>query len=307
MSHRFVFVVGTTASGKSNASLIAAKAHQGVIFNCDSIQTYQSVHIGSAQPSDEEKKIVPHYLFAYVKEGEELTAGQYSRDFYNQVEKIPSGVPIFVVGGTGFYFMAIEKGMYPVAVVSPEISESIEKEMQEEGGPEKLYEEFKRRDPQASLKIHPSDHYRLGRALELIRSEGKSLTEIQNQFNQQQKKFSDPLLKIGIYWEKEELQARIEQRTKLMLEQGLVEEVRDLLARGLESWAPLKSVGYKECVEFLRHNHSMQWLQSEILKNTMKLAKKQRTWFQRDKEIQWFHGKNQMNLMSEKVHQFLRS
>lgn len=285
-----IFVVGTTASGKSQWALEMAQSLSGAIVNCDSVQVYKSLDIGAAKPSPAERTLVPHFLFDYVPEGETMTAGVYARDFYACMKTLPEKQPVFVVGGTGFYYQAIEKGMYPVRQTPPEIQKEVAEILKTPEGAQSLYEELQRRDPEAASKIHPQDHYRLGRAMELIRAEGKSLTQIQKEFAEKQTPFPYPLLKIGLRWEREELRRRVQSRTEKMLQAGLVEEVRALVARGFAGWAALQSVGYKEVLEYLKGGRSEDWLREEIVQNTMGLAKKQRTWFQRDPEIRWFAG-----------------
>lgn len=305
---RVIFVVGATASGKSDWALRLAEHFKGVIINCDSIQVYKQLDIGAAKPTTEEQKRVPHYLLDYVAAPQEMTAGIYARDFYETLEKIPESTPVFVVGGTGFYFMAIEKGMYPIIPVDPEVQKQVAKELAEEGGPLRLHQELLTKDPVYGAKIHLADHYRIGRALELIRSQGKSVTQIQEEFAKKQKSFAYPLLKLGPKWEKETLDARIALRTKAMLKMGLVNEVQKLLDQGLETWAPMSSVGYRETISYLKNQMGLEALESEIAKNTRQLAKKQRTWFQRDADIHWFPGGEDGYLAAfHEVEKFLNS
>ncbi|WP_374035491.1 tRNA (adenosine(37)-N6)-dimethylallyltransferase MiaA [Bdellovibrio bacteriovorus] len=285
-----IFVVGSTATGKSEWALKLAQEFKGVVVNCDSVQLYKKLDIGSAKPSKEEQALVPHYLLDYVSPPEEMTAGNYCRDFYAILENIPEENPVFVVGGTGFYFMAIEKGMYPVIPVPAEIQAQVALELETEEGAIRLHAEMMKADPEYGAKIHLSDRYRIGRAIELIRSQGKSVTQIQAEFESQRKPFPFPLLKIGPSWDREVLRKRIGQRVEKMLAAGLVNEVQGLLDEGLASWAPMSSVGYKETLEYLRGGMSLSQLQEQITTNTHQLAKRQRTWFQRDKDIQWFDG-----------------
>lgn len=287
---KVIFVVGSTASGKSDWALRLAEEFHGVIVNCDSVQVYKHLDIGAAKPTKEEQARVPHYLLDYVLPPQEMTAGQYERDFHECLKSLPDDKPIFVVGGTGFYFMAIEKGMYPVLPVPAEIQKQVLDEMAEAGGPERLHAELLQADPVYGAKIALADHYRIGRAIELIRSHGKTLTQIQAEFEQTREKFPYPLLKIGPDWEREVLRTRIRERTGKMLSTGLIEEVQGLLDKGLAEWAPLSSVGYKETLQFLRGEISREALMEEITKNTQQLAKRQKTWFQRDKEIHWLSG-----------------
>lgn len=302
-----VFVVGTTASGKSDWALRMAQVHAGAVVNCDSVQLYKSLDIGAAKPSLEERALVPHFLYDYVPEGVSMTAGNYTRDFFHCMEQLPENTPAFVVGGTGFYFQAIEKGMYPVRQTPPEIQKEIAAILTTEEGAKQLYAEFRQRDPEAAQKIHAQDHYRLGRAMELIRAEGKTLTQIQKEFADLQAPFPYPLLKIGLRWERETLKKRVELRTRKMIEAGLIAEVQELVNRGFASWSALQSVGYKEALEFLQENRDETWLFEEIVKNTMGLAKKQRTWFQRDADIHWFEGADGLEAALEQVQKFLKA
>lgn len=287
---KVVFVVGTTASGKSDYALIEAQKNQGAIVNCDSIQVYNGLNIGSAKPAREEMARVPHYLYSFAPMGSKLTAGMYSREFFNCLEEIKTQFPvIYVVGGSGFYFQAIEKGMFPAPPVSEEIKQEILSELGTPEGAAKLYAEFKARDPKAAERIFPNDLYRLGRALELMRTDGRTVTEIQEAFEKQKQPFPYPLTKIGIQVDKPELLRRVQLRTQKMLKAGLVDEVQGLLKEGYKDWSALQSVGYKECLDYLegRGAKSLAELEALIIQGTMQLAKKQRTWFRRDQEIEW--------------------
>lgn len=304
-SQPVIFVVGSTASGKSDWALKLAQKQGGVIVNCDSIQVYKKLDIGSAKASAEERALVPHYLIDYVSPPQEMTAGVYSDDFFALMPTLPAG-PVFVVGGTGFYFMALEKGMYPVTKVAPELKAQVEAEMAEPGGAEKLYAEMMAKDPEYGSKIKPGDHYRIGRGIELLRTQGRSVTEIQREFDAQKIPFPYPLLKIGPRWDREVLRGRIAQRTQKMLQAGLIDEVRGLLDEGLKDWAPMSSVGYREVVQYLEQGLSLPELADLISTNTAQLAKKQRTWFQRDNDIQWFDGESGYEGAALVVEKFLK-
>jgi tRNA dimethylallyltransferase len=296
MSSEFkvTFVVGPTASGKSQwAYQQAQKIIQGgqpaAIINCDSIQVYQGLDIGSSKPSIEERKSLPHYLFDYVPTGQVITAGSYSRDFFDCCEKIKSQYSqVFVVGGTGFYFQAIEKGMYDVGAADREVLEQIEQEIKT--NPEAVYKELLQKDPVAAQRISSHDHYRLARAIEMMRTHGKSVTQIQQEFASAQRPFPYKLDKVGLWAERDELLPRVKKRTEKMLREGLLEEVELLLKRGYEHWPPLRSVGYREAVDYLLKKSaalSLDELAEQITTSTLQLAKKQRTWFKRDLQIRW--------------------
>lgn len=315
--------MGTTASGKSEMSLAWAELFSGSILNCDSVQVYKGLDIGAAKPTPDEMLRVPHSLFSFVEKGRSLTTGEYRRAYFQKLTELKPEAPIFVVGGSGFYFQALEKGMYPLRKGNPEVAQQIDLEMSTSHGREALLIEFQTKDPVAAARIHVNDVYRLGRAMEIIRTEGRSLTEIQSEFQQQGQIYPYPFLKIGITWSKEKLKERVVRRVDLMFESGLLREVYGLLKEGLENWRPLKSVGYKECVDFLKSPDGIAFyesgdlpkpqspclmpLKSLIQQNTMALAKKQKTWFQRDPDIHWVDGETGFPQATELVKGFVVS
>jgi len=292
-----VFVVGPTAAGKSHWALEqATKYPDSCIVNCDSVQIYKNLDIGSSKPSAAELKIRPHYLYSEIAFPETVTAGQYERLFFNLLESIPEK-KVFVVGGTGFYFQAIEKGMYPVSVIKDEVKTEFAQLVSDKGF-EYLYQWIEKEDPEFARKISVNDHYRIERSYQLMRSENKPMTQIQKEFSEAQRPFPYPLTKIGITEEKEILRDMVNLRTKKMLQQGLVEEVRHLLEKGMGGWDPLSSVGYKETIQWLQGNKGsdLSSLEAEICVSTMQLIKKQKTWFQRDKSIRWLRRDDTISL-----------
>jgi tRNA dimethylallyltransferase len=288
---KFIFVVGPTASGKSDWALEQAKKNNGVIFNCDSVQLYQEVNIGSAKPSDEERARVPHHLIDVVAPPNEITSGDYRDLFLEELKKIPEATPVYVVGGTGFYFLALEKGLYEIEEASAELKAEIEEQAKTPTGIEKFLEEIRAQDPTHAEKLHLNDHYRITRAVEILRSNpNQTITQIA-EAKKQAKGLDGEIQKVGIRWSAADLESRIRQRTQKMLRAGLIEETQSLLERGLENWSPLKSVGYKEVVQFLKGQIPREQLEEQIVVATRQLAKKQRTWFQRDQQIQWIEMK----------------
>lgn len=283
---KVIFVVGPTASGKSSLALYLAKKFNGSIVNIDSVQFYEGLVVGSAAPTETEKKQVPHYLFSYVKAPAEMTAGQYIRDFYELIDSGKVNTPVFVVGGTGFYIQALEKGMYDL----PEVTEEIKKEVLsdfETFGSDKMFTELKSFDPDTEL--HPNDHYRVGRALEVKRAFNLKMSEFKNS-SENKNRLPYPSIKIGLTFEtedKEKFMSRIHQRTLKMIDDGIIEEAKSFLTQGFESWAPLASVGYLEAKAYLQGQISREELPAAITQATMKLVKKQKTWFKRDEAIFW--------------------
>lgn len=314
---KVVFVVGTTASGKSDVALDWARRFQGVIVNCDSVQIYKDLDIGSAKPSLQERSLCPHFLYDYVSAPDVMTAGIYHDHFFQALNEIKSKhgdeTPVFVVGGTGFYFQAIEKGMHQTPEVPVAVRQAVEAEMEMPDGAQKLYEELLQLDAEAAAKIKPQDRYRISRAVELLRTIKASaetsqlnLTSLRQDFEKNKKPFPFPLMKVGPSWNRDVLRQRIEVRVQKMLKAGLIEEVQQLVDRGLMGWAPLQSVGYVETLDFLEHNRTKEWLLEQIVIHTHQLAKRQRTWFQRDAEIHWFEGAQGPGPVGKLIEEFLR-
>lgn len=278
-----VFVVGPTASGKSAWALEQAEKYGGSIVNIDSVQLYKDLIIGSAAPTEEDKKRVPHYLYNYVEAPREMTAGEYLRDFYELIQK-PIQFPLFIVGGTGFYIQALEKGMFDVEPVPEEVRKSIEAELLTSGA-EHLHQELKQKDP--ATKIHVNDHYRLVRALEIIRHTGKTPSQLKEDSSKNKNEFPFEYIKVGFDFSKNEFEERVKIRTKKIIENGIIEETKRFSDLGMENWAPMQSVGYKETLEYLKFSKSDEWLFEAIKQSTMQLIKKQKTWFKRDDAILW--------------------
>lgn len=289
MSNPILFVVGPTGSGKSRLALDLAKELHLPIVNCDSVQVYRRVNIGTAKPSVEEMNSVAHHLFDLISPPLEFTAGEFRREALSVLENLTPSTPVIMVGGSGFYIQALQKGMYEVSQVSESIRLSLEQELAQRGlGP--LFEELLARDPELALKVGPTDTYRILRGLGLLRTHGKTLTEIQIEFQKNSDiAFPYRFATLGLHINRNQLRERLQKRAWQMVEAGLIEEVEDLLADQLSDWAPMKSVGYKETLSYLRGElGDRDQLTAAITANSMRLAKRQRTWFRRDKDIRWF-------------------
>ncbi len=293
-----IFVIGPTACGKSDLAVEAceeltkAQSEPAEIINCDSVQFFADLEIGAAKPTASQMARAVHHLVSHRPVGSEYTAGEFRRDALSVIEsRHRAGVKIFfAVGGSGFYVQALEKGMYEVPSVSPEVRAQLELEFANLASPPHLYDELKTRDPEACARIHPSDRYRIFRALEILRSspERQTLGQIRQKFEGERKPAPFRVQKIGLSRPREVLREKIAFRTRAMLDHGLIEEVVKLRGRGYAEWSPLKSVGYREVGELLDGKLKDAELESAIVTSTMQLAKRQMTWFKRDSEIRWF-------------------
>jgi tRNA dimethylallyltransferase len=183
--------------------------------------------------------------------------------------------------------------MFDVEPVPVAVREALEKELAVSGA-DLLHRELLAKDPQS--KIHINDHYRLVRALEIIRHSGVTPTELQSRsIGANKYEFPFPFIKIGFDFEKGEYVSRVEKRTKQMITGGIVDEARACLEGGFADWAPMHSVGYRETLEFLTQNKSEDWLQAAIVQSTMQLIKKQKTWFKRDQSVLWSNQAQQLD------------
>lgn len=291
-----MLIVGPTASGKSALALELARQYGGAILNCDSLQTYQRLDIGTAKPSSEERALVPHFMFDYMKPGSFLTAGDFRKEALEILNReLPKRI-VFGVGGSGFYIQALEKGMFDSGKASPETEKAVREEMSKRGA-KLMFEELTRLDPEYAQDISPNDEYRLTRALIVIRDTGRKLSDLRREFVPEKLPF--PLLKLGLAPSREELAPRVQKRTQMMLQAGLVDEVQALVKEGFAEWPALQSVGYKETLAHLAGEIDLARLEFLINEKTLQLAKKQKTWFKRDPEIHWLPSENAVKSASE--------
>ena len=288
------FVVGTTATGKSGLAIDVAEQFSGCIFNADSVQLYQRVDIGTAKPSPRDQARAPHHFFDVVEPGGQMTAGEYQELARKQVLELLKSQVVLLVGGSGFYIQAFEKGMMPSPKSPPKILSELTKQLDEQGA-QALHDELAAKDPEYATRVNATDSYRVIRALSIIRAEGRSMTEIAKQFEQERKQNVFPVepIKIGLKLDRELLRERVRRRLEDMVASGLKAEVQSLIEQGHRDWSPMTSVGYKETVQLLEGEISeSEWLPL-METSTMQLAKRQRTWFQRDKSITWFDAESE--------------
>lgn len=281
MNPKVLFILGPTAVGKTALSLEIAQKTRSPIINADSVQVYQGLDIGAAKPSSEELSLVPHHLMGHVPLGEDYTLGRFRREV---LEIIDSGSQktFLIVGGSGFYIRGLLSGLFEIPPVSEEVRESVRNIPKEA-----LWKELSLVDVESAEELNPNDTYRLQRALEIYKAFKKPLSSFKKEFVQTPPSFS--YKKIGLSIERSILKERLSQRAENMIRQGLIQEVAHLLEQGYGEWKALKSVGYKEVVDFLEGRLQEKDLVGEIVKNSMGLAKRQMTWFRKDKEIHWYH------------------
>jgi tRNA dimethylallyltransferase len=273
-------LTGPTASGKTALALELAQAHPGLeIVNADSMQVYRGMDIGTAKPTREELARVPHHLIDVRDPPATYTAGEFVRETWAAVDDIHRrGRRALIVGGTGFYLRALFWGIWEGPAADPELRARLDALALPE-----LHARLQKRDPESALRIGPADRYRLTRALELIERSGKSPTELEAEMTGE----PDPRLTLWVVdREPAELERRLRERAGLMLEQGLIEEVRRVRQAYPQARA-LGAVGYKQVCDYLDGvapagrlvKPGAAGLREEIELATRQLVKKQRTWF----------------------------
>jgi len=283
-----VAIVGPTSSGKSRLAFRVAQAQNGEIVNCDSMQMYRLLEIGTAKPTPEQRGEIPHHLYDLIDPDEYFSAGRYmveARQVCQEIAKM--GKTPFVVGGTGLYLKALLEGVFEGPGRSQEIRERLNR-IGDRKGIDYLHRLLQRRDPAAADRIQPGDKVRILRSLEIYMLTGQPISQLQQQ--------RDPLkdlsiLKIGLSLPRPILYDRINRRVSEMFHSGLIEEVQQLLAQGYRpDCKGFEALGYRHAVAVLGGELSQEEAIEKTQIETRRYAKRQMTWFRREKEVHWIEG-----------------
>lgn len=298
-----IIIAGPTASGKTSLSVELALALDGEIINADSMQVYRGMDIGTAKPTSEEQRGIPHRLLSVVDPDEEFNAAIYRSMALPLVHDVVSRQKTcLVTGGTGLYIKSLTRGLFQCPPADFEFRESLRREC-DGGGPMILHEKLKRIDPESAGRIHPNDRIRIIRALEIahltnrppsnvIKAHGFSGTSLNT-------------LKICLEVDRKELYNRINERSVTMIESGLAEETENLLTKGYTpDLKPMMSIGYRHMVNYLRAKWSLEEAIHNIQRDTRRYAKRQFTWFRADPEYEWVSPEDPDSIL-EKVNAFL--
>jgi tRNA dimethylallyltransferase len=285
---RIILVLGPTAVGKSEVAFELAETLEAEIINADSQQVYRYMDIGTAKPTKEQREVVSHHLIDIVDPNEDFNAALFRTLATEALEKIQSrGKRAIVCGGTGLYIKALTRGLFVGPSADPAVRQRLTKELAAGGG-RLLYERLAQVDPDAVSRIHSNDRQRIIRALEVYELTGRPMTEWQKEHAFKEIHFD--ALKIGLARDRRELYDLINQRCERMLQEGLIDEVRWLVAHGYSlSLKALQSVGYRHAGLFFTGSMSLEAALSLMQRDTRRLAKRQLTWFRADEEIHWFH------------------
>ncbi len=287
---RLIVVAGPTAVGKTAECIRLAQMLNTEIVSADSRQFYKEMNIGVARPSESELATVPHHLIAHISVCQDYNVAMYEREALEVIEELfRRKDDIVLTGGSGLYVNAVCNGIDDI----PDKDEGIRQELNDlfaEQGLEPLQRELQEKDPEYWKIVDKQNHIRLIRALEVCRQTGRTFTSFRSQ-KKTQRNFD--IVRIGIKRSRENLLERIYQRVDCMLEQGLIEEVKGLYE--YKNLQALNAVGYKEIFDFLDGKTSLQEAVEQIKINTRRYAKRQMTWFCKDKEIQWLDAEKDLD------------
>lgn len=282
---KIIAVCGPTAVGKTKYAIEAAKAFGGEVVSCDSMQLYKYMDIGSAKPTSDELAQVPHHLVDLIDPADAFSVAEYQKLAREAIEDIfaRGKVPV-IAGGTGLYLNSILYDMdFSNAKQDQNLRLQLEKEA-EEFGPEHLHNKLRELDSEAASRIHPNNVKKVVRAIEGAMS-GDNIKDFK-ECNTKVKDFERIL--IGLTRDREELYDRINLRVDILVEQGLFDEVKGLLDKGLTaSDISMKGIGYKEIIGYFNGKYTEEEAIDLIKKNTRHLAKRQITWFKRYEDIHW--------------------
>ena len=279
-----IFLVGPTASGKTAIALELAKKINGEIISCDSMQIYKELNITSDKPDKSLRNKIKHHLIDVVSVGKNYNVSDYRKQAKEAIEKIHNKgrIPI-VAGGSGLYMRVLLDGIFQEGKADNKIRNKLYKQAKDRGS-KYLFRRLKKVDPQACKKIHPNDLRRIVRALEVYEKTKTPISKLQKQTKDL---FQDYSIKLfGLEIDRDKLYERIEKRVDGMFEDGLVKEVKGVLRKKISQTAK-GLIGIKEIKGFVKGEYSESEAAQLLKRNTRRYAKRQLTWFRKEKRIKW--------------------
>lgn len=304
MKKPLVILAGPTAVGKTDLSISLAKAINGEIISCDSMQVYKYMDIGSAKIKPEEMSGIKHYLVDALLPEEEFNVAKFQEMAKEAMEEIyaKGKIPI-AVGGTGFYIQAL---LYDTDFTAEDSSDVIRKELEDLAlniGPQKLHDQLRELDPDAADAIHPNNVKRVIRAIEYFKLHGKPIST--HNVTERQKESPYQFCYFVLNDAREHLYTNIDKRVDIMLDEGLLEEVTRLKNMGYNrNLVSMQGLGYKELLEFLDGDISLEEAIYKIKRDTRHFAKRQLTWFRSKPEVIWVN-KNEFHYNKDEILDFM--
>ncbi len=300
---RVIVVCGPTGIGKTRTAIHLAERFNGEIIGADSMQIYRWMDIGTAKPTPAEQACVTHHMVDIVDPDTSYDAARYARDAGNVIRELHDrGVVPIVAGGTGLYIKALIYGLFDSRPPDPDIRRELE-HLADAHGPSYLHTQLTACDPQAAAGIHVNDRFRIIRALETYQATGRPISDHQRQHRFAQPRFAT--FKVGLTMPREDIYARIDQRVDQMVAEGLLEEVRGLLARGYGAeLKSMQSIGYRHMADHLIKGVDWEETLRLLKRDTRRYAKRQFTWFRADPDITWI-APSQIGSLQSAIASFL--
>lgn len=282
-----ICIAGPTASGKTALAVALARKLDGEVVSCDSMQVYKRMDIGTAKPSPEERQGIPHHMIDVAEPWEDYSVSRYCADAAPIVEDIVSrGKTAIIAGGTGLYMDSLIRGNDFAPFPSTGVRERLEREADREGM-EALLARLRAVDPEAAARLHLSDRKRIIRAMEVYLETGETITAHNRRTQALPHRFSPVWLGLD-FESRAELYSRIDRRVDVMLEAGLLEEIRALLRSGIpEKCTAMQAIGYKEFTDALDGRCTVEAAADQVRQSSRRYAKRQLTWFRRNGRIHW--------------------
>ncbi len=283
---RVIAVIGPTAAGKTGLGINLARETGGEVISVDSMQIYRWMDIGTAKPSPDQLSLVPHHLIDILNPDQEYNAGMFAGDADGIIKTLcHERKTVVLVGGTGLYLRALVHGIIEVPEISKEIRQEV-RNLAAELGVNECHHRLCELDPRSAEKLHPNDISRISRALEVVLETGNSIQDYQLQHRFQQQRYE--VLYVGASWSRDTLYDRINRRVLQMVDEGLVEETRSLLKMGYdENLASMNSIGYKQALSYIKGRMTKDEMIADIQQKSRQYAKKQITWYKKDRSIHW--------------------
>ena len=298
-------VLGPTASGKSALGLALAERHNGEIINCDSTAVYRGFDIGTDKLSIEEQRGIPHHLIDIAEPTEVYTAARFARDAERAIRDIHArGKLPILVGGTGFYYRALARGLFPGPAANDEMRLRLDR-IAGRRGPERLHRLLSRVDPDSAGRIMPRDQKRLVRALEVYFTTGRALTD---HFEDTRSLIADcEVIAVSLRLPAAVTAERVARRVEQQFARGVIDEVHGLLARGVPQDArPFGGLVYRQILEMLRGVREEAATRALIVQENRRYARRQLIWFRKEPNLIWFDGPGERMQTLEQVEQALR-
>lgn len=308
MSNKIIVIAGPTAVGKTYVSVELAKKLNTEVVSADSMQIYKGMNIGTAKVTNDEMQGIVHHMINIVNPDENYSVSDFKSDAEKIIDNmlLEDKIPV-IVGGSGLYVNSLIYDLDFGKAKSDRKIRDYYNYYYKSHGEDALYEKLQKIDPKATEKIHKNNTKRVIRALEVYDITGTRFSELNTDIRKANSKYECIL--VGLSMDRKLLYERINKRVDEMISEGLVDEVKDMLNKGYhKNLVSMKAIGYKEIIDYLEGNMSLEEAVNILKRNTRRFAKRQYTWFLKDKNVKWFEIKdiNEIDLTVNDVYEYLK-